>query len=128
MISIQKTVTIIWIESFIIYETYMMEPELAAKFPEFRTYTGVGIDDPTATLRLTWTPRGIEVIVLGAARTNFVEPFEPANGSPNYITYDANALPREPWQEDLPSFTRQGGKSQEQNVIDPVAVVSSGSN
>ena len=91
-------------ESYYISETSMMEPELAKKFPDFKTYTGVGIDDPTATLRISWTPRGIEIIVIGTDGTFFIDPFEPGSGTSDYISYASEEMPREPWQEDLPEL------------------------
>jgi len=93
-------------QTYSISETSMMEPELAAKFPEFKTYTGVGVDDPTATLRVSWTPRGIEIIVIGSGGTYFIDPFEPGSGTSDYIGYASEALPTEPWNEELPSFSR----------------------
>src|SRR5690606_24093458 len=38
-------------ERFQIVEVPAMEPGLAAQFPEIRTFSGVGLDDPTANLR-----------------------------------------------------------------------------
>ena len=93
-------------KTYSISQTSMMEPELAEKYPELKTYTGVGIDDPTATLRISWTPRGIEIIVIGSDGTFFIDPFEPASNSSNYISYTSEALPSEPWDEELPSFSR----------------------
>jgi hypothetical protein len=71
---------------FSIAESPIMAPELAARFPEIRTYTGQGIDDPTATTRFDWTQLGFHAIVLSEKGTILIEPRGLADVE-NYIVY-----------------------------------------
>ena len=72
---------------FAIVETEVMAPELAAKFPEIRTWAGQGIDDPASTVRLDWTPQGFHGMVLSAARGRvFIDPYSRGDTT-NYMSY-----------------------------------------
>jgi hypothetical protein len=83
---------------FRIEESPIMERELAALFPEIKTYKGKGIDDPAATMRFDWTPTGLHAIVLSSQGTIFVEPY--TKGDTNtYISYF-----NRDWPEDAQSF------------------------
>ena len=59
---------------FRIEESPIMEPDLAARLPEVKTYHGQGVDDPTATVRFDWTPQGLHALILSAHGDFLVEP------------------------------------------------------
>ncbi len=65
------------LKRFRIAESPVMEPGLAAKVPEFTSYTAIGIDDPNATARLDFSPLGFHATVRGAEGGWFVDPVDP---------------------------------------------------
>ena len=60
---------------FSVLESPIMEPALAAQFPEIKTYIVQGIDDPTATGRLDTSPKGFRAMVIGVQGTFFIDPY-----------------------------------------------------
>ena len=63
-------------QRFRVTQTPVMAPELQAKYPQIRTYTGIGMDDPGALLKCDLTPWGFHAMVLSPDREAvFIDPY-----------------------------------------------------
>jgi hypothetical protein len=63
-----------------------MEPGLAEKHPDIKTYAGRGIDDKAATIRFDLTPLGFHASVRGPSGIWYIDPFYHLDQSV-YISY-----------------------------------------
>lgn len=64
------------LEYFEVFEASNFEPELQARFPEIRAFSGRGITDRFATLKLSISPKGIQTMVFRTGTENeFTEPY-----------------------------------------------------
>ena len=63
------------LERYEIYENSIMEPALAIRYPEIKSYIGVGIDNPNATAYFSVSPLGFKSMVLSPDKSAvFIEP------------------------------------------------------
>lgn len=80
-------------------ETPLMQPEMAVRYPEVRTYSGVSVNDPRVTLKFDLTPAGFHAMVLGLAEGDaFIDPVRMGNG----VEHQAY------WKHDLAPFRNNG--------------------
>jgi chitodextrinase len=64
------------LERFKVYENPTMDPALSAKYPEIKSYVGIGVDNPTATVYFSISPLGFKSMKLEADKPAvFIEPF-----------------------------------------------------
>ncbi len=71
---------------FRVWDSPVMAPELASRFPDFRSFSIAGVDDPVATGRLDVTPRGLSAVVLGSRGQFFIDPV-PGDSDDSHVVY-----------------------------------------
>ncbi len=72
---------------FRVWESSVMAPELAAANAGIKSFTGQGIDDPTATLKLDWTKFGLSAMILSSVTgAIFIDSYDKQTTT-NYISY-----------------------------------------
>jgi hypothetical protein len=98
---------------FRVLESPVMAPELAAKYPEIRTYRGEGVDDPTASVRFDVSPRGFRAMVLSAFGAWYVEPWtwEDRTHVASFFRRDALRDPESPFTCGVPDPGDEGEDS-----------------
>ncbi len=76
------------LEQFEMYEASNFEPDLQAQFPQIRAFSGKGITDKYATLKLSISPQGMQTMVFRTDKENeFMEPYS-ADGKV-YVVYNS---------------------------------------
>jgi hypothetical protein len=60
---------------FDLEESPMLEPGLAAQFPDIKTYSGHGIKDKTAYLKISITAKGFHAMILSAQGSFYIDPY-----------------------------------------------------
>ena len=78
------------LEKYRIYESSVMEAELASKQPEIQSYIGQGIDNPVARIHLTTTIFGLHVMNLSEGKAFYIDPY--TKDLKNYIVYNKSSL------------------------------------
>ena len=74
-------------QRFQIFDAPIMEFGLAVKFPMIHSYAGVGLDDPSASLRFDVTQFGFHALVLSARQGSvYIDPYSKAD-TEHYISY-----------------------------------------
>ena len=81
------------LEDYRIFEASVLHPELAAKYPEAKSYAGVNIADSGDRIRFSVSPTGMQSMRLGVDKTTvFIEPY--SEQEQTYAVFDRADRPR----------------------------------
>lgn len=81
-------------EDFSVWQVAMMDAELAAQYPDIRTYAGQSLRTPGRTVRFSCTPRGFRAMLMQPdLGVGYVEPHTWGQDE-YYIAYDRADLPQ----------------------------------
>jgi len=85
------------LEQFEVFEASNFEPALQARFPEIRAFSGRGITDKYAMLKLSFSPQGVQTSVFRVGKDDeFMEPYSQDHNV--YAVYKSQRTPgRLPW-------------------------------
>ncbi|AWA29037.1 hypothetical protein HYN48_02450 [Flavobacterium magnum] len=79
------------LENYRVFESAVMDPALAAKYPDIKSYVGIGADDAAATICFTTTLFGLHSMTLSGNHNNvFIEPY--TNDLNKYMVYDRGSI------------------------------------
>lgn len=75
------------LEKFSLYEAPVFAPELAAKYPNIKSYIGISINNPNTRLRMSVSPQGVQTMISSVGKpTVFMQPV--VKGSNDYVLYE----------------------------------------
>lgn len=77
---------------FIVWETPMMQPKLAAEFPEIKTYTATSTINPSVSAKLDFTDDGFRAMIYDGNSTYFIDPYSNSNDG-YYLVFYTKDLP-----------------------------------
>ena len=102
-------------ETFAMYESPVLAPQLAAKHPEIKTYAGHGQTNPSHTIRIGFTSQGFNALILGL-NTNaaYYDKVSGDTADRRYRIYYASDAQK-------PAFTKAFGQSNKCGTLDAPA-------
>lgn len=63
------------IRNYAVYEAPVLHPDLAAQFPDIKSYVGVGVEDKTAIIRFSVSLFGFHGMILKPGETTLIDPY-----------------------------------------------------
>ncbi len=101
---------------FALEEVAIMHPDLAAKYPEIKTYRGRCVNAPGATLALDITPAGMHAQILTGKGAIYIDPYYRGNNR-IYVSYYKRDVFRNPKAEGFICLT-PGNARQRYQILD----------
>ena len=93
---------------FRIWESPISAPDPSGKVSDFKSYSGQGMDDPTATMRCDFSRAGFHAQILSSGKAVYVDPYATGDTT-NCISYYKRDLPGRTKLSE-PQSSRSSGK------------------
>lgn len=77
---------------FKVWNTPMMEPALAHKYPQIQTYTASSTENPAISAKLDFTDYGFRAAIYNNSKVFFIDPYSDVNNG-YYVAFNAADLP-----------------------------------
>lgn len=105
------------LETFKVWDSPVMEPELAAKYPMIRSFSARGITNPHHTARLGYGPSGFRAVILSEDGGSFVMPY--ASNQTQYYVCSNSSIFFADDEIGIPTAVKIQGGEDEQPNLDP---------
>lgn len=105
------------LEKFQVWEYSNMAPELQARFPDIKSYTGRGVENPSVLLRFSLSPVGFSSMITRSGISEFIEPY--TEDSSLYAIFDSNAKrgqDKEPFECSIKDFAEKNTEKKSESV------------
>ena len=97
------------LSKFTVKETSNFSAELASKYPTIKSFTAQGVDDPTATAKISMGTDGFHAVIFsGNKETVYIDPYTKDNKE--YIIYKKSGLNK--YDEDFKCQVEQSSKNE----------------
>jgi hypothetical protein len=103
-------------QQFEVYETPLLAPHVAEGLPEHRDFSGWGLEDPLAYLRMGWTSLGFHAMIIKQGETIFIDPYT-SKTKDYYMSYTKEAY-EDSYLQEFESF-KCYYENPKGNTVDP---------
>ena len=106
------------VKNFKVWSNHLMPEDLAAKYPELRTFTAEAVDNPGITAKLDFTVYGFHAMIFNGAAVSFIDPSD--EGSTRYYMVHAKKNEARKFDE-IPKCLVPGNKTSSEEAIKHLA-------
>jgi reprolysin-like metallo-peptidase family M12B/type IX secretion system substrate protein len=94
--------------NFKVWQTPMMPDELAAKYPDIKTFTAEAVGNHTITAKLDFTLYGFHAMIFNGAQTSFIDPFDNMHDGFYMVHYKSDE--ERPFNERMKCLVKSNGE------------------
>ncbi len=110
--------------SFRVWQKSMMPADLAAKYPQIRTFTAEALHNRTITAKLDFTEYGFHAMIFDGENSSFIDPYDLYHDGLYMVHYNKDET--KPVNERMQCLTKASGEAQQAEIPNMFAGKSTG--